>query len=223
MLAVVGGKGGVGKTTTTLGVARALGRAGRRAVAVDADRDAPNLARVADVDSGDGPGRSREHVESAASAVDALAAGASVGAVATPGPDHPEVLVVPGGPAPSSAYRDALCRVRAHDGPVVVDCPAGAGRDVALPLGLADRALVVSTSRPAALRDAAKTAAMADALDTPLVGAVLTRCRAVPDGVGALLGGVPVTAIPPVADPLGSRAVAATYRRVTHRFSRHKG
>lgn len=47
MLAVTGGKGGCGKTTTTLGLAAAFARQRRRPVAVDADRDMPNLAIVA--------------------------------------------------------------------------------------------------------------------------------------------------------------------------------
>lgn len=47
MLAITGGKGGCGKTTTTLGLAAAFARQRRRPVAVDADRDMPNLGIVA--------------------------------------------------------------------------------------------------------------------------------------------------------------------------------
>ncbi|MDZ5813368.1 P-loop NTPase, partial [Halorubrum sp. AD140] len=47
MIAVAGGKGGSGKTTTTLGLARALSRRGAPVVAADADWDLPNLARLA--------------------------------------------------------------------------------------------------------------------------------------------------------------------------------
>ncbi|MFW6000490.1 MAG: AAA family ATPase, partial [Halorubrum sp.] len=39
MIAVAGGKGGSGKTTTTLGLARALSRRGAPVVAADADWD----------------------------------------------------------------------------------------------------------------------------------------------------------------------------------------
>src|SRR6056297_786250 len=49
MLAVAGGKGGAGKTTTTLGLAAALGRQRRRVVAVDADREMPDLHAMAGV------------------------------------------------------------------------------------------------------------------------------------------------------------------------------
>ncbi|ESP89504.1 nucleotide-binding protein, partial [Candidatus Halobonum tyrrellensis] len=47
MLAVTGGKGGTGKTTTTLGLARALDG---RTLAVDADWDLPDLHALAGVD-----------------------------------------------------------------------------------------------------------------------------------------------------------------------------
>lgn len=48
MLAVTGGKGGTGKTTTALGLAAAYARRRRRPTVVDADRDMPNLDIVAD-------------------------------------------------------------------------------------------------------------------------------------------------------------------------------
>lgn len=229
MLAVVGGKGGVGTTTTTLGVALALGRSGREAVAVDADRDAPNLARTA------GVGRHRsvredviEESEGGAtgddrSPVEAFAAGAaSLDGASVVHPDCPRVAVVPGGRAPESVYRAAFARMAADDRRVIVDCPAGAGRDVALPLRFAERALVVSTPRPAALRDATKTAAMADALDATLAGVVLTRCRSVPRGIEKLFDGVPVTGIP-ATDGAHATSPIDGYSRVVRRSVRHNG
>jgi len=51
VLAVTGGKGGTGKTTTTLGLAAAFARQRRRPTVVDADRDMPNLDIVADAAS----------------------------------------------------------------------------------------------------------------------------------------------------------------------------
>ncbi|POG57234.1 nucleotide-binding protein, partial [Haloferax marisrubri] len=57
MLAIAGGKGGSGKTTTTLGLASALDGP---VLAVDADRDMPNLHAMAGVErpgdaAADGP------------------------------------------------------------------------------------------------------------------------------------------------------------------------
>lgn len=157
MLAIAGGKGGVGKTTTTVALARALASNGYRPVAVDADLDMPDLHDIA--------ATAREP------GLDALADGRRDEAVERCG-FEPGVRVVPAGTA--SAVEDALALAAGFDGFVLVDCPAGASRAVATPLRAADRTLIVSTPRRESLEDAAKTAAMARALDAPPVGAVLT-------------------------------------------------
>jgi septum site-determining protein MinD len=111
------------------------------------------------------------------------------------------------------------------DGPVVLDCPAGATRTVADPLAAADGALVVSTAERASLADATKTVRMAHALDTPVVGAVVTRVRR-PEPPGCpeldelrqqcpVLGTVPDVE---EADVLASRAVRGAYGRVADRL-----
>jgi septum site-determining protein MinD len=73
------------------------------------------------------------------------------------------------------------------DARIVVDCPGGAGPDAAAPLSAATGVVLVSTACAPALRDAAKTAAMARALGCDVHGVVLTRTNAIPRGVEALL------------------------------------
>jgi septum site-determining protein MinD len=164
MLAVAGGKGGCGKTTTALGLGSALES---ETVVVDTDRDMPNLHALAGV--------ARE--PTAADGVE--------------GQRVDERLSVL--PAPPSSTRDAavpsiLTRVAgATDARVVVDCPGGAGPDAAAPLSAVAGVVLVSTSCAPALRDAAKTAAMARALGCDVHGVVLTRTNVTPQGVEALL------------------------------------
>lgn len=164
MLAIAGGKGGCGKTTTALGLAAALAnRYGVRPVVADADRDAPDLHLMTDVptepDLGDlGDGRPLE-------------------AVAHESSEFRGVSVVP---APSGALSDgrfhaALDRLSAHDRPVLVDCPAGAGRDAVVPLRVCDAVVLTTTLHAPSLRDATKTAAIADRLGVALAGIVVTR------------------------------------------------
>lgn len=200
MLAVAGGKGGVGKTTVAVGLARAFARAGRDPLVVDADRDMPDLARRAGVP--DAPG------------VAAVADGTPVPAAAHAA-DGTGVRVLPlAAGTDGDAVRRTLARARTRDHPVLVDCPAGAGRDAARPLRAADRVLVVTTPTPSSLRDAAKTAAMARALDTGVAGAVVTRAGGPggnpgsdPPPVERLLGCPPVAAVPETDAPIaGSRA-----------------
>ncbi|MFB6194584.1 MAG: MinD/ParA family protein [Haloplanus sp.] len=201
MLAIAGGKGGVGKTTTTLGLSAALDAP---VVAADADPDMPNLHALAGVD--------REPTLAAVTARD-------VEAVAQPSPDASDVRVLPA-PRLTDADPDevtrALDRLAASSRPSLVDCPAGAGPDAAAPLGAADATLLVTTLCAPALRDAAKTAAMARALDTPVRGVVLTRTRSAPDAVVDLLG-CPVVASVPAADPpvLDDEGVLTAYRRLS--------
>jgi septum site-determining protein MinD len=111
-------------------------------------------------------------------------------------------------PAPPPTTRDAdvptlLTRVaNATDGRVVVDCPGGAGPDAAAPLSAATAVVLVSTACAPALRDAAKTAAMARALGCRVHGVVLTRTTTVPHGVDALFDCPVLGAVPDVSAPV---------------------
>ncbi len=169
MLAIAGGKGGCGKTTTTLGLAGALGRARRSVLATDADVDMPDLHLLADVE----PTPNLAEV----------AADGDVETATHPPPNLSGVGIVP---APQSigervSLSDALAHLVGTADHVLVDCPAGAGPDAVTPLRVADHVLLVTTPTPACLRDAAKTAAMARALGTTIVGVVLTRAERAPE------------------------------------------
>ncbi|WP_256287965.1 MinD/ParA family ATP-binding protein [Halobellus inordinatus] len=189
MLAIAGGKGGSGKTTTTLGLARAVDGP---TLAVDADCDLPNLHALAGVPRDPSPG-----------------------GFGHPDPASPssETRILP---APQDAPDGVGGRLRRlvdsdDDATVLVDCPAGAGPDATVPLRVADAVLLVATPCVAALRDAAKTAAMARAVGTPVVGGVLTRALLAPPGVDDLLGCPVLATVPPAADPLAAPPVRRAY------------
>lgn len=202
MLAITGGKGGTGKTTTTLALARALAATGAAVTCVDADWDLPDLGALAG-----GPRR--------------------CSAAADTGPPHEatftdsnadsiEILPAPADPTAHDPER----RLRAVAGGVdretvvLVDCPAGAAPDAVAPLRVSSAAILVTEPCAASLRDAARTAAMARAVGTRVSGAVVTGARFIPDGVEDVLG-CPVIACVPYADrPLDSESVAAAYRDV---------
>jgi len=201
VLAIAGGKGGIGRTTTTLGLAAgAAALTDQRVLAVDADRHLPDLHAVAGVDARPG----------AAAVADGRSPGQVAAATSLDG-----VGVVPAPPdIGERTLRAALERVRSRDGPVLVDCPAGGGPDAALPVRLADRTLVVSTPTPASRRDAATTVRMARALGTEVVGILLTRCDDDPSR-DDICGRRVVGTVPEVdtTSPLSVRDVRTAYRR----------
>ncbi|WP_435064925.1 MinD/ParA family ATP-binding protein [Halobaculum sp. EA56] len=208
MLAVTGGKGGTGKTTTTLGLARAFAAAGTAVVAVDADWDLPDLGALA------GGPRRTEFTDG-----EAAASPLSVAFRLDDADGHRDAADVRVLPAPATpAERDPgrVLRAIRRDTPegtvVLVDCPAGAGPDAVAPLGVADGAVLVTEPCAAAVRDAVKTAGMARALGTPVVAAAVTRATAVPPGVADALGCPVVASVPRgSAPPLDDERVRAAY------------
>lgn len=195
MLAIAGGKGGCGKTTTAVGIARALARRERSPLVVGADPDVPDLRRLVGVPpqpSTDAlPGRPLDRV------------------VHRPA-DLPGVAAVPAGTPDRTVA--ALARAREWPGPVLVDCPPGCDGHVAAPLRACDRALVLTTDRPQSREDARKTARLVRNLGANLSGATVRLTGA--DTVEADSGGVlpPVVArIPEAASPLSDPRTRSAY------------
>lgn len=197
VLAVAGGKGGCGKTTTTLGLATASARLGGTVLAVDADVDVPDLHRLAGVAGADGSRPEPRPV---------------------PGCSGAAVLPVPAGASPGRLTERLPEGLGRYD-LVLLDCPAGAGPDVARPLRVADGALVVATTAPAALEDAAKTAAMARAVGTRVAGVAVTGTDSVPPGAERLLDTGVVEAVPAAEDPLQSKAARWQYETLARRLT----
>ena len=189
ILAVAGGKGGVGKTTLAYNVAAALD-----AVVVDADLG------MADLPGGRGPDLH-----------DVLAGGADPVETLRPGP----VDVVPCGRTLAgaracdlTALERAVASIEREHGTVVVDCPAGRRADAGVPLAIADACLLVVSPRAFALADAIRTRELARELDAGLVGCAVNRVTEEPptDAIADTLE-APAAVVP--ADPRVGRSVTA--------------
>ncbi|KDE59471.1 hypothetical protein EL22_21710 [Halostagnicola sp. A56] len=198
MIAIAGSKGGCGKTTTALALAKALERAGTRTIAVDTDRQLPNLHTVAGVDREPAVGRS--------------GANEPLTDVAQPIPEDSNARVLPAPLESGSATMQAQLReLSTEAADIVLDCPSGAGPDLADPLGAARVAVVVTTPTDESLTAAAKTIAIARRLETPVAGTVLSGAETVPDRYDERID-VPVLAtVPPVDDPLDSSSARDAY------------
>ncbi len=189
ILAVTGGKGGVGKSTLAYNVAAALD-----AVVVDADLG------MADLPAGHGPDLH-----------DVLAGRAAITETVRPG----SVDIVPCGRTLAGARAADITRLdgaitaleREH-GTVVIDCPAGRRADAGVPLAVADACLIVVSPRAFALADAIKCRELARELDAGLTACAINRVNEEPpaDAVADALG-APTAVVP--ADPRVGRSVVA--------------
>ncbi|MEF8856708.1 MAG: chromosome partitioning protein ParA [Haloplanus sp.] len=189
IVAVAGGKGGVGKTTVAYNLGAALD-----AIVVDADLG------MADLPRGRGPDLH-----------DVLAGQAEATAAIRGGP----VSLLPCGRSLAGAraadvrqLADTLRTVADEGGDVIVDCPAGLRADVGVPLAVADACVLVASPRRFALADAVRTRELARELDTGLVGVALNRTTEADDppvDVFRRVLGAPISTVP--ADPRVGRSV----------------
>ncbi|WP_255169015.1 MinD/ParA family ATP-binding protein [Natrononativus amylolyticus] len=222
--AIASGKGGVGKTTTTVNLGTALARAGNRVAIVDADLGMANLAGFVSLDA------------ESTTLHDVLAGNATV-AEATHGLAE-NIVAVPSGtdltgyadttPEGLGEVVDALGEEFDY---VLLDVGAGVSHETVLPLGLADAVVLVTTPEPAAVQDATKTIELTERAGGDLAGLLVTRTRPsgdvaaeeIADSLGLpLLGTIPddsavresVYSGTPLVVHDGDRPAAVAYKRL---------
>jgi|GEM_PF-60929 len=168
--AVASGKGGVGKTTTTVNLGTALAGAGKRVAIVDADLGMANLAGFVSL-SPDG-----------ATLHDVLAGDADVpdatyevadGIAAIPSGTELEAFA----DTDATGLGEAIDRLRGEFDYVLLDVGAGVSHESVLPLGIADEVLLISTPEPASVQDVRKTIDLVDRAGGSVAGLVVTRGR----------------------------------------------
>lgn len=196
MLAITGGKGGTGKTTTALGVASLLAQRRRDPVVVDADIEMPNLhLRAGARDDG----------------LERIAAGESLEDAADEAAQYPGVDIL--GATPGVDLANALRRL-GTDRPVILDGAAGASELAVKPLRYADAAVVVTRATPASVTDTMKTVRMARAVGTPIVGTLVSRTSYVSDDVTRRLPTDTIHHVPSVENPVTHESARIAYSRI---------
>lgn len=179
IVAVCGGKGGVGKSTIALQLGAAID-----GVVVDGD------VTMADLPRQEGPD------------LHAVLSGMAAPHEAIQTVDG--VRVVPGGRSLAGAAAadpltllDALETLETTEGTVIVDCPAGLQADVGLALLGADRCLLVVTPTKPALAAAIRTRALIGLLDGGLERVIINKASdTVPTEQIERLIGAPAVVVP---------------------------
>ncbi len=147
---ITSGKGGVGKSTTCVGLGAALAQRGRRVLLVDCDAGLRCLDQML--------GLGEEVVFDIS---DIVAGNCEPIRAIYPSRTIPGMFLLPAPTKEENSIRPALMKqlmpilARYYDH-VLLDCPAGIGRGFASAAAAADRALVVATADPVCVRDCDK-------------------------------------------------------------------
>lgn len=173
---IAGGKGGIGKTTTTINAGIALQENGLDTIVLDGDLGMTNLGTLMGI-------------QSEPSIHDVLAGRASVNEATVEGPAGLSVL--PGSDkleafaeASPSNLRPLVEELEGQYDAIVIDTAAGLCQETVVPMRIADYVVLVATDDDIALADARKMHELARHVDTDVLGAVVTRLQAdahVPD------------------------------------------
>lgn len=191
--AIASGKGGVGKTTTTVNLGTALAQTGERVAIVDVDLGMANLAGFVSLS----PGSATLH--------DVLSGDASVEEATYRLAEN--IVGVPSGSELTEyadtnpdGLADVVETLRERVDYVLLDVGAGVSHETVLPLGLADAVVLVATPEPAAIQDVSRTIELVDRVDGSLAGLLITRTHPegdvspadIADNLGiTLLGSIP--------------------------------
>ena len=149
VIAIVSGKGGVGKTNVAVNVAIALAAAGRRVLLVDADLGLANV----DLVLGQRPHGDLGHVLSGKLALGDIIQEGPAGIRWIPGASHMPALSRIG-ERRREALLERLTALETQHDYVLIDAPAGIGQGVLHLARQADELVLVTTPEPTALMDA---------------------------------------------------------------------
>ncbi|HET7323277.1 MAG TPA: MinD/ParA family protein [Halococcus sp.] len=214
--ALASGKGGVGKTTSALNLGAALRGAGYDTVILDADLPMANLGALLDIE--DDP-TLHDVLAGETTLNDALVwLPTESPPTRTPPGEDTTLVVVPGSrslesfaAADPGGLRRVIHSLAAAADFVVCDTGAGLSHENAVPLGVADGVVLVTTPDPVAIEDAKKTAEFTARAGGSVVGAVLTRAGEETD-VSAITErlGVPMLAVIPESAVVGDEPLVET-------------
>ena len=174
VIAVTGGKGGVGKSTTTVNLGVSLRMDGHSVALIDADVEMPNLVELLGIE----PTVTIHDVLSGTAETEQALIEIGEGFAAIPGDPS-----ISGYASIEPAQLETVVGTleEAYDF-VLLDTGAGLSYDDIMPLGLADEIVLVSSPDAAAIENAKRTQAFVERLNRPIRGVVITKADGSVDG-----------------------------------------
>lgn len=174
VIAVTGGKGGVGKSTTTVNLGVSLRMDGYTVCLVDADVEMPNLVELLGLEAEQ---TIHDVLSGTADPTDALVEIA------------PHFAAIPGdsslagyGSIEPERLQDAVDVLTDTYQYVILDTGAGLSYDDLIPMGLADEIILVTSPDPAAVENAKRTQSFVRRLNREIRGLVVTKADDSVDG-----------------------------------------
>ncbi len=167
---IASGKGGTGKTTTTLNLGTALALLGKKTIILDADIGMANLGLLLGLEKCkitlhevlSGSAKINEAIYDGPGGLKVVPSGLSLRGFQNCNPDR---------------LREVMSAIVEGMDFVLIDAPAGISKDGVIPLAVADNVLLVVNPELASMADALKTKALTEMLGRTVEGAILNRAE----------------------------------------------
>jgi len=167
---IASGKGGTGKTTTTLNLGTALAQLGRKTLILDADLGMANLGLLLGLE------------KCKITLHDVLCGNAKIEEAIYDGPAG--LKVVPSGlsligsqNSDPEKLKEVMSTIIEGMDFILIDAPAGISMDGVIPLAVADKVILVVNPELSSMADAMKTKAMTEMLGGSVEGIILNRAE----------------------------------------------
>ncbi len=165
---IASGKGGTGKTTTTLNLGTALAMLPKKTTIIDADIGMANLGLLLGLEKNkitlhevlSGDAKINEAIYEGPAGLKVVPSGLSLKGFQKSNPDK---------------LKEVMATVIDGMDYVLIDAPAGISRDGVIPLAVADRVILVVNPELASMADALKTKALTEVLGGTVEGIILNR------------------------------------------------
>lgn len=166
--AIASGKGGTGKTTTTVNLGTSLAMLGKKTIIVDSDIGMANIGLLLGLEKSKvtlhevlgGEAEIKDAIYEGPSGLKVVPSGLSLKGFQKSNPDKLKQVI--------SSLADGMDYV-------LIDVPAGLSRDSIIPLAVADKVILVVNPDLSSLTDALKTKTLAEMLGRSVEGVVLNR------------------------------------------------